>query len=267
MSTIRTRLAPHLPYLRRYARALTGTQKSGDAWVRATLEALLADPQALDETAPPRLELYRLFHAFWGPHTRGEPQARSPALSTGLSLGEASLSAIPVAEREALLLTALEGFAVVEAAQILGRPVPQVEEELSRARAAIAAAMRSRVLIIEDEPLIAMHLESIVSEMGHDVVAVAATHGQAVEAAGTVKPDLVLADVQLADGSSGIEAVAEILESMRVPVVFITAYPERLLTGERPEPAWLVTKPFERETVVATVGQALLLATREPLPA
>ncbi|MFQ3666374.1 MAG: response regulator [Sphingomonadaceae bacterium] len=266
MSTIRTTLGPHLPYLRRYARALTGSQKSGDSWVRATLEALLEDPLALDTGADPRLELYRLFHAFWGPHARGH-RAAHPGLS-GLSLGEASLSAIPVAQREALLLTALEGFTVGEAARILGREPETITQEAAQARSAIAAAMTSRVLIIEDEPLIAMHLESIVTGMGHEVVGVAATHRQAVEAASAARPDLILADVQLADGSSGIEAVAEILGfAAEVPVVFITAYPERLLTGDRPEPAWLVTKPFEPETVVATVGQALLLSTRAPQPA
>jgi CheY-like chemotaxis protein len=71
------------------------------------------------------------------------------------------------------------------------------------------------------------------------------------------KPGLVLADIQLADGSSGLDAVNEMLKSFSVPVVFITAYPERLLTGERPEPAFLITKPFQPETVKAVISQAL----------
>ena len=58
-------LAPHLPYLRRYARALTGSQKSGDAYVRAALTALLAGEQILAEGLPPRVALYRLFHTIW----------------------------------------------------------------------------------------------------------------------------------------------------------------------------------------------------------
>jgi CheY-like chemotaxis protein len=262
MSSFRDRLAPELPYLRRYARALTGAQKSGDSWVRATLEAVLSAPDSFDDGAQPRVELYRLFHAFWSPHAHG---GGLPA--PGLTLGEASLAAIPLAQREALLLTALEGFSVAEAARILSRSEAEVAADTAAARGAIAGAMASRVLIIEDEPLIAMHLEAIVSDMGHEVAGVAATHGEAVAIAEAQRPDLVLADVQLADGSSGIEAVHEILESLTVPVVFITAYPERLLSGERPEPTWLVTKPFEPETVIATVGQALLLSARAAEPA
>jgi DNA-binding LytR/AlgR family response regulator len=68
---------------------------------------------------------------------------------------------------------------------------------------------------------------------------------------------MILADIQLADGSSGIDAVNEILGVLDVPVVFITAYPERLLTGERPEPAFLITKPFKPEMVKAVISQAL----------
>ena len=71
------------------------------------------------------------------------------------------------------------------------------------------------------------------------------------------RPGLILADIQLADGSSGLDAVNELLRTFEVPVIFITAYPERFLTGERPEPTYLITKPFLPETVQATIGQAL----------
>ena len=70
-------------------------------------------------------------------------------------------------------------------------------------------------------------------------------------------PDLILSDIQLADGSSGIDAVNEILARTALPVIFITAFPESLLTGERPEPAFLVTKPFNEDMVKALISQAL----------
>ena len=70
-------------------------------------------------------------------------------------------------------------------------------------------------------------------------------------------PGLVLADIQLADDSSGIDAVKDILAEFSVPVIFITAFPERLLTGTRPEPTFLITKPFQRSTVKAAIAQAL----------
>jgi CheY-like chemotaxis protein len=100
-------------------------------------------------------------------------------------------------------------------------------------------------------------LSDLVTGAGHDVCAVEATASSAVAAAKRERPDLVLADIQLADGSSGIDAVKEILASFEVPVIFITAFPDRLLTGERPEPTFLITKPYSPDMVRAAVSQAL----------
>jgi CheY-like chemotaxis protein len=112
-------------------------------------------------------------------------------------------------------------------------------------------------MIIEDEPLIAMDLESLVESLGHGVTGIARTHREAVALAGKKQPGLILADIRLADMSSGVDAVKEILLSFEVPVIFITAYPEQLLTGERPEPAFLITKPFRPANVTAVISQAL----------
>lgn len=250
----RTSFAPHLPYLRRYARALTGSQRSGDSFVRASLEALAEAPELLQSDNAAGVELFRLFHAFWS------PQAAATQVDIGdePTRGEIELQRLPVERRAALLLTAVEGFTVADTAVILSRPSDQIEGEIAAARAEIAAMLKSRILIIEDEPLIAMHIETIVEDMGHETVGIATTHREAVALGSESSPDLILADIQLADGSSGIDAVKDLLQDFHVPVIFITAYPERLLTGERPEPTWLVTKPFEAETVMATIGQALL---------
>ena len=94
-------------------------------------------------------------------------------------------------------------------------------------------------------------------EAGHDVIGMATRKSEAVALATEHQPDLVLADIQLDDGSTGIEAAQEILQSLDVPVVFVTAFPERLLTGERMEPTYLVSKPFDPETLVVTAAQAL----------
>ena len=85
----------------------------------------------------------------------------------------------------------------------------------------------------------------------------ARTHAEAIKLAGSNRPGLILADIQLADGSSGLDAVNELLRSFEVPVIFITAYPERFLTGDRPEPAFLIAKPFQPSTVSAVISQAL----------
>jgi len=240
--------APHLPYLRRYARSLTGSQKSGDAFVRAALEALLQGEEEISESDPPKIALYRLFHAVWAPS--GERFTR----------GEGTLlDSLPPRGREALLLTAIEGFDADEVADILRISVAEVEDAVARAREAIEAEFASRIMIIEDEPIIALDLQGLVERMGHSTVGIATTHKEATALALREHPDLILADIKLADGSSGLEAVQEILKSFEVPVIFITAYPERLLTGERPEPTYLIAKPFLPDTVRTTISQALFL--------
>jgi CheY-like chemotaxis protein/DNA-directed RNA polymerase specialized sigma24 family protein len=250
-------IAEHLPYLRRYARALCGTQKSGDAYVRACLETIVADPSVIGGDATPRVGLYRLFHKLWGSANvdlRSVGGSRPPqAAGVEKKLGE-----LTPARRQALLLTAMEGFNISDTARILGVGEEDVKQMVAQAVREISDQPSTKVLIIEDEPIISLDLQSIVREMGHTVAAIATTRDEAVRAARKTEPGLVLADIKLADGSSGIDAVRQILSEVQVPIVFITAYPERLLTGERPEPTFLVTKPFVPETVRVAVSQALL---------
>jgi len=246
------RLAPHLPYMRRYARALTGEQAAGDAYVRAALEALAAGERTLSPNLTPRVALYHVFHTIW--------DATGARLETvDLEPHDASRRLMRIAprSRQAFLLTALEGFNTSEAGQILGATSTEIEVLIAEAQAEIDAELATQVLIIEDEPVIAADIEALVRELGHQVLDVAATRAEAVEAVARATPGLVLADIQLADGSSGIDAVKDILGRFDVPVIFITAFPERLLTGERPEPTFLITKPFQPETVKAAIGQAL----------
>jgi CheY-like chemotaxis protein/DNA-directed RNA polymerase specialized sigma24 family protein len=244
--SLKSALLPELPYLRRYARVLTGSQILGDAAVRQTLEALLLTPKEFDEAAPARMELYRVFHRLW-------KNVHSESENTGL------VSRLPVHARQALLLTSIEGFSVPEVVRILDSTKEIVEQEILAARQSITDSLHAKVMIIEDESIIALHIKSIVEELGHELTGISRTRNEAIAMAKSTQPELVLADISLADGSSGIDAVNDILAVMDVPVIFITAFPERLLTGERPEPTYLITKPFEQQTVTATIGQALLV--------
>ena len=257
MSFVET-LGPHLPFLRRYARALTGSQESGDAYVRASLAALAEDPARIERSLPDRVSLYRFFHAIWD---------SSGARLDGGSVPEGTahderLQALAPHPRQAFLLTSVEGFSSGEAATILDVPADQVSTLVSEALSDIENELATRVLVIEDEPIIAADLEALVEELGHSVVGNATTRDEAVEMARTNRPGLVLCDIQLADNSSGVDAAHDILAMMDVPVIFITAFPERLLTGERPEPAYLITKPFMPNTVKAAIGQALFFHPR-----
>lgn len=260
-------VAEHLPLLRRYARALTGSQGSGDAYVGAMLEALIQDPAVLDERYGARSGLFRLFTQIWNSVALND----DAEVATLPMPPERRLSNITPLPRQAFLLLSLEGFPEEEVAFILDIDVGETRRLADAAGRELAAEIATDVLIIEDETFIAMDLESLVKNLGHNVIGVARTHADAVALAKNKKPGLILADIQLADGSSGLDAVNELLRTFEVPVVFITAYPERFLTGERPEPAFLISKPFQPAMVSAVASQALFFQrnsrNRMPKPA
>jgi CheY-like chemotaxis protein/DNA-directed RNA polymerase specialized sigma24 family protein len=263
--TLGAQVASQLPYLRRYARALTGSQSTGDAFVRATLEAALADPQLKATLREGRVPLYRAFNKVWSSAYLEVPVEDKP-LGSGLEVAaQARLAAITPLNRQALLLTTLEDFSAKEAAEIMNLDPDEVEGLIQEAVDEIDRESATNVLIIEDEPLISMQLEDLVRSLGHEICGTAATRAQALEVVTERRPGLVLADIQLADGSSGLDAVDDILAIESVPVIFITAYPERLLTGDRPEPTYLITKPFQESTVRAAISQALFFKSSKPL--
>jgi DNA-directed RNA polymerase specialized sigma24 family protein len=257
------RVAANLPYLRRYARALTGSQSTGDAFVRETLEAALADDDLRRMIGSGRAELYHVFNKIWASGYvdpgRGESGEGHEAAA------QQRLSHITPLNRQALLLTTLEDFSIDETAFVMDKEPSEVEALVQEAIEEIDRESATSVLIIEDEPLISMQLEDLVRSLGHEVCGMAATRSQARQIVAEATPGLVLADIQLADGSSGLDAVDDILKIESVPVIFITAYPERLLTGDRPEPTYLVTKPFQESTVRAAISQALFFGSSRPL--
>jgi DNA-directed RNA polymerase specialized sigma24 family protein len=246
-------IAPHLPYLRRFARALCGSQQSGDAYVVATLEALVADIDAFPSDMSAKVGLYHLFMSCWSSIALNVDDTPQEAVSPA----QRNVSLLTPRSRQAFLLRTVEGFSIPEVAAILAVPAREVEGLIDAAGREIAERVATDVLIIEDEALIAQDIEFIASDLGHVVMGVARTHKEAVELAKKKRPGLILADIQLADGSSGLNAVNEMLETFDCPVIFITAFPERLLTGERPEPAFLISKPYKVDTVKATISQAL----------
>jgi len=243
----------YLPFLRRYARALAGSQASGDAYVAATLESLISNPEMLEAQGGMRVALYRLFTKIWN-----SIAVNGKAEPFGTSLvHEQHLAQLTPRPRQAFLLISLEGFTEEQAAQILDCDLPALRKLVEESGRELAAEIATDVLIIEDETFIAMDIEALVENLGHRVIGVARTHAEALKLARKTRPGLILADIQLADGSSGLDAVNELLRTFEVPVIFITAYPERFLTGERPEPAFLISKPFQPAMVSAIASQAL----------
>ncbi len=253
-----------LPYLRRYARALTGSQKTGDAYAAATLESIISDRSVFDGQSSPKVALFRVFHAIW--KSAGAPvEGKESGIA---ARAQAHLERLTPNTREALLLSSIEEFTATEIGEIMEAGRDEVLHFLAVARREIEESLSGRILVIEDEAIIALDLQSIVADMGHAITGVARTHDGAVALAKKERPDLILSDIQLADGSSGIEAVNEILKAAGdIPVVFITAFPERLLTGDRPEPAFVITKPYSEKQIQVAVSQAMFFASTETLQA
>ena len=262
--TISASIAPHLPYLRRFSRALTGDQQAGDGYVVAVLEAFLADTKSFPTDVDSRVALYRSFLKVWN---AVEVNQAPPGHEPDAAGARRSLDAITPLPRQAFLLTSVEGFTAAETALVLDIPISTVTGLLTQAGQEIAAQVATNVLIIEDEPLIALDLETLVQGLGHRVTGIARTQREAAEAVRNMRPGLVLADIQLADGSSGLDAVNEILQDFEVPIIFVTAFPERLLTGKRPEPTFLISKPFEPNMVRAVISQALFFGMNAKVPA
>jgi CheY-like chemotaxis protein len=262
MMSISQAILRHVPYLRRFARALSGSREGGDAYVLATLETAVADPTRLVADEDLKISLYRLFLEIWTSSPINDHTDTSGVAPGDEASARRNLDAISLQPRIAFLLHALEGFSLGEIARALSVSEARAAALIDTASAEIAGQLATDVLIIEDEPVIAADIAALVNELGHRVTHIAATREEAAYAAARERPGLVLADIQLADGSSGIDAVRDILTNLDTPVIFITAFPERLLTGERPEPTFLITKPFQPETVKAAIGQALFFHPR-----
>ena len=237
-NSIRNQVRQCVPFLRRFGRAALGRQDQADQCVLQIMHDVLTDHAIMSTASTPRSALYRRMAATLGSSSYGYPTLQS---------------------RQSYWLSAVEGFAEDEVAEIIDVAPSEVKYLNAVARRENDMRMGSDILIIEDELFIAKDLKNIVMGMGHNVCGIARTHKEAIIRHNRHAPDLVLSDVQLADGSSGIEAIQEIERTHPIPHIFITAFPERFLTGNGAEPIFMVSKPFRREEIKATISQALFI--------
>jgi RNA polymerase sigma factor (sigma-70 family) len=249
-------IVSEIPYLRRHARLLTGSKEVGDEYVRLCLELVMAEPDRLQE-GDVRVQLFHAFHSVWSVINPPEAERATNEITTHEERLEQGLAALAPTERRVLLLVAVEDFSYEAVAQILDLDVTAVRRHFTKARRELDEQVTCAVLIIEDEPLIAMELCRIVQEMGLTVAGTTSRQDDAIAAVEQNSPGLVLADIQLQDSGSGIAAAHSILQQLNVPIVFVTGYPERLLSGKGLEPAFVVSKPFREDALKATIAQAL----------
>ncbi|MEM1374337.1 MAG: response regulator [Pseudomonadota bacterium] len=259
-----TKVADTIPYLRRYARALTGSQEGGDAYAVATLEAILANPSLFHTDLQPKVAVFKVFHGIWS-SSGGQLSGEEAGIR---AKAQKHLSRLTTGTREALLLRTIEELETEAVAAVMSVSVAEAQSLIDIAYDEMAKSISGSVMIIEDEAIIALDLEAIVAEMRHKATGVARTASGALELYERERPDLILSDIHLADGSSGIDAVRQILsDAGDIPVIFITAYPERLLTGQGPEPAFLITKPYTESQVRSAISQAMFFSSTETLRA
>ncbi len=251
-------ITPHVQSLRRFARALTGSQELGDKAVITLLEAILEEPSIYPLRADPQIAFHQLFLKMWNSTEKNS----FPSLDDSDSQALRGLQTLTPKARQAYLLLTLEGFDPGEIAQVMECNPNEVADLIETAEQEIASQLGPvDMLIIVDNAIAALHLERAVKSLGHRVAGFARTPTEALALAEKIRPQVILWDIRVADDSSGVEAVNKIWGSGEVPVICITVYPETLLSGKKPEPAFLIEKPFNAETVKAVISQALFLKT------
>ena len=117
----------------------------------------------------------------------------------------------------------------------------------------------AKLLIVEDEGVVAWHIQEALENLGHTVVASVASGKKAVEIAAETQPDLVLMDIRLKGDIDGIEAAQQINAHFHTPIIYLTAYSddptlERALTTN---PYGYLIKPFQEKELRTTLEIAL----------
>lgn len=259
-------LREHLPYLRRYARALTGGAATGDALVTRTLEWFMGEggsaAGAGGEADGTRISLYRQLNRFQD--AEGVPAGR-----TSRHPVEAALYTLDETGRRLYLLVNLEDMPLADAAAVLNLAPENAVERLNHAREQVRARLTAAILIVEDDAIIAYDLAETVRGMGHTVCGNAATMDEALTLAAEHAPTLALMDIRLAEGDNGIEVARELRRQRFLPVIFVTAFPDELGKRGLEHLGPVIPKPFNREQIEQAITRAVFTPqpeeVREPV--
>lgn len=263
-------LYDHLPFLRRYARALTGSTERGDDLVTRGVEVAVMAPSrfGLDKGEGARLSLYALLHLLFdedrvtagqsdGPH-EGQREGRPVASPHPI---ERALATLPEPLRRLYLLITLEELSLTEAAQVLHLTAAEAAASLKEARERVRTALTQRVLVVEDNPILAMEIGELVADMGHVVCGTAGNEQEALELLEAENPTLALLDVRLADGGSGVEIARQLRRKRSLRTIFVTAFDGDLEELGARHLGQIVRKPFTNEAIRAAISRAVFMPT------
>ncbi len=119
--------------------------------------------------------------------------------------------------------------------------------------------LKARIMVVEDEVLVAMAIQSCLKNLGHQVAASAVSGEEAVRKAIALDPDLVLMDIRLKGRIDGIEAASRINQALHIPIVYLTAHSddETLVRAQATEPYSFILKPFDEKTLKAVIQMTL----------
>lgn len=245
-------LNEHLPYLRRYARALTGSIHDGDDLVMRCVEAAMLAPTRFGVPDRSRAALYALLHLLFDTNGEGRPSSSPHPI-------ERALATLPEPERRLYLLTTLERLTMAEAARVMVMPPEKAIEAVRRARDALRERMTARVLVVEDNPVIALDLQTVVADMGHEVCGTAAGEKQALALAEETKPTLALMDIRLAAGDDGIAVARQMRERLGLKVIFVTAFASELERQRLEHLGTVVQKPFSAQDIRDAISRMVFM--------
>ena len=229
--------------VRRYFRAVLGDQAAGDRLA----DALPPQPrfgQGVRGAGAARvlcdaMRRWRRVHA----QAVGAAPFSPASLVRALPPGRAP-------SRQAAILCDVFELSIAEAAEALDRSSGEVTMLLAEGRAAASAPLGARVLIVEDDPLVAEHLAQVARDVGARRVTIAKN---ASEAMASVPPDIAVCDYDLGDGPTGADVVRRLSAEHGTACLFVTAHPERASRGGDGEPAFIVAKPFAEGVVRAAL--------------
>jgi DNA-binding NarL/FixJ family response regulator len=128
-----------------------------------------------------------------------------------------------------------------------------------------AQAGPARVLIVEDEYFVSMELETILLDMRHEVIGIAATGEEAIKLAEHQRPDLILTDIRLAGSLDGIDAAGTIYTRLGIRSLYVTAHsdPQTRQRAEKTNPLGWVSKPFTSHQLTTAIQMALKTLSSE----